>query len=204
MVVRFTLCREGASDDGLLPHLEALLVRSGAHEAIGATSQVSGTVAEKVAFVLSDDPTLDAIFVHRDADKEGPAKRRREIADGAAAARCPFPLIPVVPVQETESWLLLDPAEFRAVVGRPHGKQTLTLPAPSAIEHTVGAKELLQAALLAASETTGRRRAKEKKAFTQRRRSLLERLDIDGPVSDLPSFQALRADIDALVEQMRS
>lgn len=201
--LNFVLVREGTSDDGLLPHLRNLLVRAGAEEAVGAVSAHRGPVGEKLRLIVADGPHIDAIFVHRDADCADESARRSEIFCAAEVEQCPYTVVPVIPIQETESWLLLSVEEIRAVVGRPRGTTQLLLPSITEVESTRNAKEILKQALLDASETAGRRRHKETKAFSQRRRTLLERLDIDGPVAHLPSFQRVVADIDLLVRDIR-
>ena len=62
---------------------------------------------------------------------------------------------------------------------------------------------MLERALLAVGDTTGRRRARESRLFSTRRRILLERLDIDGPVRQLPSWQRLESDIQMAVQVLQ-
>jgi hypothetical protein len=198
--IRFAFIREGSSDDGLLPHLETLLVRHGFDEAVGAVAQPPGkTLGQKPQHLLRESPDLDAIFIHRDSDSRSAEQRYREIDDALREVIPPPPTVGVVPVQATEAWLLLDETSIRHVVGRPRGKTGLGLPPPGQVENQARPKELLKEALLLASEATGRRRAAEKKRFDQRRRTLLERLDIDGPITGLSSWQRLVADVRDLV-----
>ena len=69
---------------------------------------------------------LDILFVHRDADGPSAQQRLDEITSATLAAKIELTVIPVVPVQELEAWLLADPAAIRAVVG----KQNVAAPVP--------------------------------------------------------------------------
>ena len=200
--VTFVLLREGPSDDGLIPHLATLILRAGGVEAIGQPINYSGTVVNKLRLLMLERDDIDIAFVHRDADRVGPARRRAEIARAIEHAGITAAVVPVIPVQELEAWLLVDASAVRNVVGRPLGRTDLRLPKLAAIEATRSPKEILQSALLAASETTGRRREKEKRDFEKRRRALLDRLDVDGPVRQLPAWQQLESDVAAAVASL--
>ncbi|QUC13865.1 hypothetical protein J5A61_13585 [Arachnia propionica] len=71
-------------------------------------------------------------------------------------------------------------------------------------EGTRNPKEILQKALLSASETSGRRLKKEKNSFNHHRRVLLQRFDPFGAVRDLPSWQCLERDIKRALEQLEN
>jgi len=187
----FVLLREGTSDDGLVPHLQALLVRAGATTATGTSRPYRGSVQAKLEALRGEEDTPDLVFIHWDSDARSSAERREHVELVCSYMEPPPWCVPVVPVQELEAWLLVDEAAIRTAVGRPSGQELVSLPALRAIERTAGPKEILQAALAVASGTTGRKRRKEVERFPQRRRTLLERLDLDGPVSELPSFQRL-------------
>lgn len=202
--VTFVLVREGSSDEGLMPHLRALILRGGATEALGQARDFAGTPASKLALLSREAAPTDIVFVHRDADKAGSDVRRSEIARAAASSSLAAVVVPVVPVQELEAWLLTDEAAIRSVVGRPNGVTDLGLPRISAIESTSSPKEILQFALLAASQASGRRRAQEKRDFHKRRRTLLDRLDIDGPVRQLPAWRQLEHDVATAVATLRT
>lgn len=189
MEITFAFVREGTADDGLVPHIRTLLIRSGATSAVGAIRNYKGSTLERLAEVISETTPVDLIFVHRDSDKRDSEDRHREVNDAASS----FPgyenrIIPVVPVQEMEAWLLCNGSEIREVVGRKKGKAELGLPPLRLIEGKSSPKEILELACLAASETSGARHKRERKRFPQRRANLLERLDIDGDVRHLPSF----------------
>ncbi|MGF1466664.1 MAG: DUF4276 family protein [Sandaracinaceae bacterium] len=203
-MIRFLFVGEGTSDDGLVPHLEALLVEAGADAAEGETVDYGRlriakpgrrTVSAKLGIGLRLAAPVDMVFVHRDADSRDPEPRRREVAN-AVAAICAVPRhVPVVPVQELEAWLLVDEEAIRLVAGRPSGRRALGLPSRTErVEELSRPKELLNRAILEASETTGRRREKLERRLPHLRRLLLERLDRNGPVRRLSAWKRLVAD----------
>lgn len=145
---------------------------------------------------------MDLVFVHRDSDSRSDIQRRTEISEAAECSDWPFQVVPLVPIQELEAWLLLSEDAIRNVAGRPSGRVDLGLPKPKDVENTSSPKEILAAALLTASETRGQRHKAEKKKLSARRRVLLERLDTDGPVNDLSSWSSLVADIQAAVDRL--
>jgi hypothetical protein len=193
--VHFAFFREGVSDEDLLPHLRTLLVKAGAAEAVGTVRTYPGPTADKFRRLLAEEGSVDLVFVHRDSDSAGSDARRTEIFSAAEAAGFSSPVVPVVPVRMIEAWLLLSETEIRRVVGKPNGRKPLGLPALHEIERRADPKDILAGALLAASETTGQRHRDEKKEFSKRRKVLLDRLDIDGPIVNLPAWQRLLEDI---------
>lgn len=169
--VSFAFLCEGSSDTGLIAHLETLLVHFGAQEATGMPDTRKGTIPARLRQLRTEETGtgIDMVFIHRDSDGPDREGREREIRRGVEESGFPHPFIPVIPVQETEAWLLLDEQAIRDVVAS-KGKQPLRLPKPNAIEGTRNPKEILQKALLAASETSGRRLKKEKNSFSRHRR----------------------------------
>jgi hypothetical protein len=189
--VDFVLLREGSSDDALVVPLQELVVRSGAHEATGTSLAYRGSIEDKLQALLSEGASPDLIFIHRDADTRSSHARRMEIrAACEKVAQLPA-VVSVVPIQETEAWLLVDPQAIRDVVGRTDGTSALTLPKIKHIESTSDPKSVLATALLDASDTTGRRHRQEIKRFSSYRRLLLERLNPDGAIQQLSSWVAL-------------
>ena len=203
--VSFAFLCEGSSDTGLIAHLETLLVHFGAQEATGMPDTRKGTIPARLRQLRTEETGtgIDMVFIHRDSDGPDREGREREIRRGVEESGFPHPFIPVIPVQETEAWLLLDEQAIRDVVAS-KGKQSLRLPKPNAIEGTRKPKEILQKALLAASETSGRRLKKEKNSFNHHRRVLLQRLDPFGAVRDLPSWQCLERDIQRALAQLEN
>ena len=203
--VSFAFLCEGSSATGLIAHLETLLVHFGAQEATGMPDTRKGTIPARLRQLRTEETGtgIDMVFIHRDSDGPDREGREREIRRGVEESGFPHPFIPVIPVQETEAWLLLDEQAIRDVVAS-KGKQPLRLPKPNAIEGTRNPKEILQKALLAASETSGRRLKKEKNSFSRHRRVLMQRLDPFGAVRDLPSWQCLERDIQRALAQLEN
>jgi len=159
-------------------------------------------VSAKLTRLLESGEPFDLAFVHRDADGPNAESRIKEIDNGVREAVFSHPYIPVVPVQETEAWLLIDEAAIRSVVGNPHGNTPLNLPSPEHVEHVPRPKEALRQALINASGKSGRRLKEERKRFTSRRLVLLQRLDPEGIVKTVPSWRRLEQSIDNLARDL--
>jgi hypothetical protein len=202
MQVHFVFIGEGSSDEGMLPHLESLCIDAGATEVTGVApdfsrlpSSIGRTVEAKLRAALTLEPEANLFFVHRDADARAGAHRYAEVDVAVKACACDRTLVCVVPVQETEAWLLLDEAAIRRAVGRPRGTVRLALPRPEAIERLADPKKELKKVLERASEATGRRLDRVRQDFPLYRRALLQTLPITGPLERVPSWQRLRDDL---------
>lgn len=193
--VSFALLREGTSDDGLVAVLRQLLVVEGAARVIGAARPYRGSVYEKITELLTEEQRVDLIFVHRDSDTRDARPRLDEIRDAATQLGVGGMTVGIVPVTMTEAWLLCDEQAIRDVVGRSRGTEPLGLPGIGEIERLADPKAALREACLRASNASGRRRQEVGRAFTRHRASLLERLNVSGPVSRLSAWGLLRADI---------
>lgn len=208
MNVRFVFVGEGSSDEALVERIEELCLRAGADEVAGVApdlrrhSQKSSTVPEKIAHALQLEPDADLVFAHRDADAEDPAPRRREVAEAFQAVGVDQPRVAVVPVQMTEAWLLLEEEAIRFVAENPNGNVQINLPSPARVESITDPKEKLRETLIAASELSGRRLKRFRKRFPQQRRRLIERLDLDGPVSRVPAWKRLCEDIEQALSDL--
>ncbi|MEH0443613.1 DUF4276 family protein [Streptomyces sp. B21-102] len=208
MTLRILFTGEGTSDDGLVPHIEAVAASSG--KAVSITSPDFGrlgftschAVPEKLREVRKFGDDYDLIIVHRDADGTSGDDRREEVAKAVAAEWPGHPHIAVVPVRMLEAWLLLDEASIRQVAENPNGRMKLNLPTGVAAEKVVDPKKLLKDTLAAASGCTGRRLAGFQKRFPHHRHKLLERLDPYGPVSQLPSWQTFMDDLKAAIRMV--
>ncbi|MGV0041600.1 hypothetical protein [Mycobacterium colombiense] len=195
--LQFALVREGKSDDGLTFPIRKLLAQAGVPGVIGEARTYTGNTRTKLEQVLAEGVVPDLIFVHRDADAPDPAERRAEIIETAIELGCRDKVVAVVPVQETEGWLLTDDSEIRAVVGRPSGRTRLSLPAVRRIEATSNPKEILEEACRIACEKSGARLQKVSDRFSTHRAILLERLDINGPINELVSWRRFVEDLTA-------
>jgi hypothetical protein len=208
MLIHFVFVGEGSSDDGLIPHLENLCIEAGATEVTGVAldfrrlpEAVGHSVQAKVRAASFLEPEANLLFVHRDADSRDGSARYDEVAGAAAACGCRQPVVCVVPVQETEAWLLLDESAIRRVVGRPAGTVRLDLPKPDAVERLARPKERLKAVLAVASETSGRRLERVKQDFPQHRRALLQDLPTTGPLESVSSWERMRRDLAAAIQE---
>ena len=201
-MLRFALISEGRSDAPLVDHLRALCRREAGPlgvdvvEGIWANPRLDGLRVEKdvesrVRAVVADEESPDLIFIHRDADARDDQSRRQEIARAIASVNPSIRHVPVVPIQETEAWLLVDEALIRMVVGNAKGKTPLDLPKIKHIEKRADPKEILRLALSRAAGQSMLSLAE----FGRYRRVLFERLDIDGSVNQLSSWQNLIRDL---------
>lgn len=208
MYVHFVFVGEGPSDDGMIPHLETLCIDAGATEVMGVAidflrlpTAVGRTVEAKLAAALTLEPEANLIFIHRDADARDGAPRYKEIAAAALACKCTKRMVCVVPIQETEAWLLLDEAAIRRVVGRPGSSVKLDLPSPHGLERLARPKEKLQEVLARASEAHGRRLVRIQRDFPHYRRVLLQDLPTTGQIEHVPSWLKLREDLRSVLRR---
>jgi len=205
-MVHFVLICEGSSDEALIPHLRSLLVECGIKEATGVAPDFdrlperrNRDVESKVLAALELESNVDVLFIHRDADSVDPNPRYDEISAAIGRAGYTNAWIGVVPVQETEAWLLLDERAIRRVSGRPNGRVVLNLPTPNLVERLPSPKEKLLHAILLASETSGRRYKTLKRKLPALRANLLTELKLGGPLNSLSSWARLKRDVEAFV-----
>ncbi|HET8799508.1 MAG TPA: hypothetical protein VFO89_17610, partial [Thermoanaerobaculia bacterium] len=154
MRIRYVLISEGSSDDALQAHLENLCIDQGAAEVTGIApdfgrlpDRVGHSVEQKVRAAIELESTANLFFIHRDADDRRPEHRISEITAAVAGARLAQAHVPIVPVQATEAWLLLDESAIRRAAYRPDGTRPLGLPRPREVEKRADPKELLRTAL---------------------------------------------------------
>jgi hypothetical protein len=202
--LRFTLLAEGTSDRVLIPILTWMLMREHpGYDWIGQTADLQALprpprgLPDKIA-IASELFPADVIFIHRDADREAPERRRSEI-EAAIHARPQSSVnqwAPVVPVRMTEAWLLVSEPALRAAAGNPNGRVPLCFPSLRDIEAIADPKYLLHKLLIEASETSGRRR--KKFSFPVHRARVPDFIDEWEILLRLPSAKALCDDIAAL------
>jgi len=211
MNIRFILISEGKSDDGLVRHLENLCLEAGADEVFGSAPDLSRlpyppghSLQAKIPAVLQYEPTANLLFLHRDADSRNSVPRHEEIKRVTISCRLDKQWVAIVPVQETEAWLLLDENAIRTVANKPGGQIPLNLPHPAHVEDVANPKERLKNSLAAASELSGRRYHRFISDFPKHRRLLLQRLPIAGPLQQVPAWLALKSAIKQAIEQLRS
>lgn len=207
--IRFLFIGEGTFDENLVTHLRRCCVLAGANEAEGITipfsmlgNRVGHTVIEKLMFALEYEPNVNLVFIHRDADSLDPEPRYKEIEEAVGNVGDAPLHVAVIPVQETEAWLLLDEAEIRQVAENPKGTTTLDIPSAKRVERLSAPKEHLIAVILEASEQTGRQYRKVKRKINQKCQLMLDGLDPEGPVNDVPSWKRMFADLRSAIEEL--
>lgn len=200
---------EGPFDEHLVPHLRRCCVLAGADEAEDVTiplsklgSRSGRTVAEKLSFALELEPNVNMVFLHRDADSADSQPRYEEIHEAVQTVTPELVYVAVVPVQETEAWLLLDEPEIRRVAGNPKGTVALDVPSARQVENISSPKEHLHALILQASEQTGRQYRKVKQQLNQKCLLVIDGLDPTGPVCDVPSWQRMFSDLTVAVDKV--
>jgi hypothetical protein len=211
--LRVTIRGDGSSDAMLRPVVDWVL---GRHLPAGTPIEVqharltgvpSGQrkqLAGSVESALRLAP-CDLLVVHRDAEKENPAKRRQEIEDALTelqSAGVPVPgHIKLIPVRTSEAWLLFDESAIRAASGNPNGKVKLKLPAPKAVEGLPDPKAMLRELVKAASEATGRRL--QKLDTSNIPRTVAENIDDFSPLRKLSAFRAFESEVREFAESWR-
>jgi hypothetical protein len=198
----FVLICEGSSDEGLVDHIKDLLVLAGMDEVTGVApdfrrlpTRISKDMATRLRVALKLEPSANLVLVHRDADSRDPEPRYREISEAVKEAVIHQYCISIVPVQETEAWLLLDEDAIRRVAGNPRGTVLLPLPPPKKVEGISDPKSLLKDLILTASAATGRKREKLRKRFPELRTQLVRNLTPNENLRLLRSWERFSDDI---------
>lgn len=207
-ILRYTLLSDGSSDDALLPILSWLL---SLHKVtcplrpqwadLRRLSPPPKTFRLRIQRSLDLYP-CDLLFVHRDAEREPYATRRREIQaalEEAARTSALPPAVCVIPVRMLEAWLLFDERALRRAAGNPNGKRPLELPPLSRLELLPDPKRNLYELLREASGQAGRRRARlsVRDCAKQVPRSIEDFF----PLRGLPAFRELEAQIEETVSR---
>jgi hypothetical protein len=211
MEVNFVFVGEGTSDTKLIPLLRELCMLCGADDAKGIIPEwsklpkkVGHSISQKIKGALKLVPNAELLFIHRDADGPDPTSRYEEIAKAIESLGVSIPYVAVVPIQETEAWLLLDEDAIRRVARKPKGRMRLNLPSPKQVEKIANPKERLKEALAKASALKGRRLKSFGKKFSEHRQKLLLELDYSSPVSQVPAWQRLFNDTCQAIEKLRN
>lgn len=194
----FALVREGPSDDGLAVLIRKVLqaaVRDAGVSVVGDPLSYGTAPKDQVRKVMDEAARPELLFVHKDADSRDHGHILGVIEDAAQLYADPRCVVPVIPVQETEAWAMVDEELIMDVVGsrEGHSRDDLGLPSVGKIEDTACPKEVLLEALMRATKDSARERKRTRKRFGSLRLSIFENLEIDGPLSQLPSWQRFRA-----------
>ena len=194
--VTATLVTDGSSDKLLVPLIELLF---STHTELAyqvncaeGLPPVSSGLKARIDSALELFP-CDFLFVHRDAEGVAATVRQQEIEASWLGSQQTATLICVVPVRMTEAWLVANEKPIRLAVGNPNGTESLGLPAVKNIESLPDPKEILFAALKAASGISATR----KRRFNphQYRHRVSELTDDLEPLRKLESFRHLEAQV---------
>lgn len=191
-----TLVTDGSSDRLLAPLIELLF---SAHTELPyqvncaeGLPPLSGGIKARIDSALELFP-CDFLFVHRDAEGVEAAVRQQEIETDWLNSKKTATLICVIPVRMTEAWLIANAKPIRSAVGNPNGTEALGLPAIKDIESSPGPKEILFAALKAASGlSASRKRRFNPHQFRHRVSELTDDLE---PLRKLSSFRHLETQV---------
>jgi hypothetical protein len=203
--IRFTLVCDGSSDRALIHpirwalHRRGLLIERGAWADLSFTRPQPKTLRDRVHASIENYP-CDLLFVHRDAEKDPVSVRLEEVR--AAVEDVAERHVPVIPVRMTEAWLLHDEGAIRAASGNPNGAVRLTLPSPQHVESLPDPKNVLFAALLAATDLAGHRRKKKQRELPRMRARVAELIDDYEPLLKAPGFQRFVDDIDIALQNI--
>jgi hypothetical protein len=138
----------------------------------------------------------ELLFVHRDAEGQGPTTRIIEIAstiDELRQFEITVPHVCVVPVRMQEAWLLIDEVAIRAAAGNQYGRVQLHLPRLHEIEGLPDPKAMLFGLLETASELSGRKLSKFPSARARLR--VTELIDDFSRLRELTAFQTFEAEL---------
>jgi len=199
-MLRYTLTTEGSSDRALLRHIDWLMEAHCGMEFNGqwadpaSFSSQERDVATRIQEAVRGYP-CDLLFVHRDADAVGRDARVNEIRVALEGLGITPPVVCLIPVRMLEAWLLIDEQAIRLAASNPRGRQPLGIPALRALEGLASPKDTLDEALIAASETTGRRRKQFRSGLASARYRVSSLINDLGPLRNLPGFAAFEAEL---------
>lgn len=208
-LLTYTLVADGPSDRCLLPLINWTLANAPSLEGLSIDAQFADfrdapetpqSLAERIRRAVQEYP-CDVLFVHRDAEREEPSRRRDEIEHAAREAGVE-PVVCIVPVRMTEAWLLFNEAAIRRAAGNPHGSVALKLPLVQRIESQPDPKVLLQNALMIASESSGRRLKQFQRDLRILRHRVAELIEDFSPLRGLPAFQDFERDVHAILTKV--
>lgn len=140
-------------------------------------------------------------FVHRDTDTTTVAARVAEITCAATDAGYPSPMVCVVPVRMTEAWFLFNEQAIRKAAGNPSSAVPLNLPDHNSAQRRADPKNIIEQALLTASEATGRK-LKQFRADISTRKSLVSSyIDDFSPLRNYGAFVAFEQNLAACLAE---
>ncbi|MET7466693.1 hypothetical protein [Nonomuraea sp. NPDC005501] len=201
MNLRVLFLGEGTSDSGIATHVRRIAIENGFRVAITdplmerLPPSRQKTLASKLEMIKEIGGPYELVIVHRDADRDGREARLREIRLAVEGVMPGVSYAGAIPIRMTEAWLMLDERDIRQVAGNPNGRMNLNLPKPGSVESIADPKSMLAEKLALASGLSGRRLDRFKQRFSEHRRQLLDRIDPEGLICDVPSWNDFNADI---------
>jgi len=201
--IRYTLLSDGSSDRALIPILTWLLHFRLGNQAINAEyadlrrlPRPPKILSDRIVKAVELFP-CDILFVHRDAENQPAALRRREIEDAISTALTLIQLphtFCVIPIRMGEAWLLIDETAIRKASGNPISRAPLILPSISRLESLPDPKNTLYGLIQKASGLRGRRLRNLRVNKCVHR--LAELIDDFTPLRQLSAFSSLEFDLE--------
>jgi hypothetical protein len=204
--LRFTLTTDGSSDAVLLQHLYWLL-RQNLNESVTIQKQWAdlrflsnkpNNLSERIKAALDLYP-CDILFIHRDAERQDPLERYKEISSAIEDITVTEPYVCVIPIRMTEAWLLFNEQAIRIAAGNPNGSVEIDIP-HSDYERIADPKQMLHDILRIASGLSGRR----KKKFDPYKHMyrISEFIDDFSPLRSVSAFRKLENDIKEVINRL--
>ena len=208
--LNITLVTEGTSDVALIPHIRWLLRQNGISNPIETTwadlrhlprNLETKRLINKIPLTLELYP-CDILFIHRDSDNTSVEERETEILNAIEniGGTKPDYFICVIPIKETEAWLLFNENAIRRAAGNPNGNEILGLPKLKDIESLADPKQILNEKLKIASGRKGRRLAKFNVGHSVT--LISEYIEDFSPLRNLSAFNKLETNIKELVSKI--
>lgn len=200
MEVGILFIREGSSDQNLDSLFQALLETFSLEADIVPFPFVKGRKDLESAFEDASDQfgEKDLFIVHRDADNAGTEARQSEILLATERAEIGVPVVPVIPVKETESWVLhaLHAPDYCERIGVDHSLLKPKLPALKRIPG-VNAKNRLKEIHEMVYENRGSGRSSRRRvpSFETSRSRWISHIDDPALLASCESFEAFKENL---------
>lgn len=208
--ISYTLVADGPRDLSVLPDIIQWVIRRVAAHSLQVNRQLADfrqdrnppkTLSHRIQEAVRRYP-CDILFIHRDAESSPRKDRVTEIAKAVSEAGIGQDRVPVVPVQMTETWLLISESAIRKAAGNPNGRNPMVLPRVNDLETLPDAKNMLHNLLKEASDYQGRKRKAFMRDINHRVHRVGNYIDDYSPLESLSAFRAFQADTKAALKRM--
>lgn len=193
------LIREGSTEDRLNPLLTALFAEFGATLQVDPFRFQRGRKSLDSALFDAGEQfgDKDLFLIHRDADNAGVQARVDEIQQARELSGLNVETIPVIPVKETEAWILyaLHDPEFCNAVEVPHDLVKSHLPKRSNASGVNAKNRLEEIHTLVYENRGGRSKKRRTPKFSTSRSDWLASLDDPQLLNGCSSFENLREEV---------